>query len=80
MRLNRTVVTERETFLTAVFEAEPKLTIREAQEKLMEKFGRAMRPNKVLSIRKEIRSRLVNVLASPVTAPPPATVTPTETT
>lgn len=62
MRLKREDVANRENFLTELIKADPKLTIRAAQEKIKEKFGRQMRPHRILQIKN-------TVLKGPVVLP-----------
>lgn len=54
MRLKREEVAKREGFLKELLAQDPKLTIRSAQTKIKEKFGRQMRPHRILQIRDEV--------------------------
>lgn len=60
MRLNKTVVTERENFVRDLFRTSPELTGLEVQGKLKEKFGKIMRPNRIYELKREITNVQVN--------------------
>lgn len=58
-RISRDLSSQKKTFVTGLFAVNPKLTIREVQEKLKEKFagikgGETMNPATVLELRKGI--------------------------
>lgn len=53
-RLAKTVVTEREEFVRALFRENVALTGAEVQTKLKEKFGKMMRPNRIYQLKAEV--------------------------
>ncbi len=62
-RLAKTVVTEREDFVRTLFRENLRLTGLDIQNKLKEKFGKMMRPNRIYELKREIT---VELLGAPV--------------
>jgi len=56
MRLAAEVTAGRQAFVSELFRKNPTLTIRAAQQQVIEKYGRQMRPRKLLDIRNQIRN------------------------
>ncbi len=52
-RLAKTVVTEREDFVRSLFRENLRLTGLDIQNKLKEKFGKMMRPNRIYELKRE---------------------------
>jgi len=55
MRLKKEEVSNRENFLVELVKQDPTVTIRAAQEKIKEKFGRQMRPHRILEIKDAVK-------------------------
>lgn len=53
-RLAKTVVTEREQFVRELFQGNLALTGKEVQDRLKEKFGKMMRPNRIYELKHEV--------------------------
>jgi len=78
MKLTRSAVNIRETFVHNLFRYNPKLTGAEAMRTIQEYFGVGMSPNRVYAIRKEIvNNKSAPTLTIPV---PKATPVPKPTT
>lgn len=66
-RLAKTVVTEREQFVRELFQANLALTGKEVQDKLKEKFGKMMRPNRIYELKHEVAQATVLLAPTPAT-------------
>ena len=55
MRLPSKLDAERQTFVSELFRRYPDLTIRAAQQQVIDKYGRQMRPRRLLDLRKQAR-------------------------
>jgi hypothetical protein len=65
MRLAKTVVNQRETFVRDLFRANPGMTGAEAILKVKETFGQAMRPNRVYALKTEVAAETLTVGPAP---------------
>jgi hypothetical protein len=74
MRLKREEVAVREQFVTEAFKADPTLTVRAVQTKLAEKFGKQMRPGRVLELKKALEGPVV-ITATETKPAEPVTLT-----
>ena len=55
MRLAKTVVTERENFVTDLFRTNPDTTVKSAQEALVARYGRSMSLKRLYELSKSAR-------------------------
>lgn len=67
MRIPKVDSDTRKTFVSSLLTVSPKMTIREVNEKVKEKFGKAMRPPLIQAERR----KLTGVADASVTAPAP---------
>lgn len=66
-KLKKTLVLEREAFVTSLFKAESNLSIPKANKLVIAKFGAMMRPQRLYQLR-----NLTTAEASETTATPPS--------
>lgn len=69
-RLAKTVVTEREQFVRELFQQNLALTGKDVQDKLKEKFGKMMRPNRIYELKHEIAGTAVATTTAPEVVEP----------
>lgn len=69
-RLAKTVVTEREDFVRSLFRENATLTGSQVQDKLKEKFGKIMRPNRIYALKAEVAIEAVGTTTTPEVVEP----------